>query len=47
MPRKLNVAGWSMKSDRELMHLAKSRTLEAIANQLRRSPAYILKNWLD
>jgi len=32
-----------MKSDRELMHLAKTRTLQAIADQLQRSPAYILK----
>jgi hypothetical protein len=41
MARKLPP--WSMKSDRELIQLAKSRTLEAIADQLRRSPAYILK----
>jgi hypothetical protein len=32
-----------MKSDRELIQLAKSRTLEAIADQLQRSPASILK----
>ena len=32
-----------MKSDRELMQLAKSRTLEAIADRLQRSPAFILK----
>jgi hypothetical protein len=41
MARKLPP--WSMKSDRELIQLAKSRTLEAIADQLRRSPVYILK----
>ena len=34
---------WSMKSDRELILLAKSKTLEAIANQIQRSPAFILK----
>jgi hypothetical protein len=41
MPRKLT--GWSMKTDRELIQLAKSRTLEGIANHLQRSPAYVLK----
>jgi hypothetical protein len=41
MARKLPT--WSMKSDRELIQLAKSRTLEAIADQLQRSPALILK----
>jgi hypothetical protein len=35
--------GWSMKSDRELIQLAKSQTLEAIADQIQRSPGYILK----
>jgi hypothetical protein len=34
---------WSMKSDRELMELAKSHSLEAIADQIQRSPAFILK----
>jgi hypothetical protein len=43
MARKLKVAGWSMKADRELIQLAKSETLEAIADQLQRSPAYIFK----
>jgi hypothetical protein len=43
MARKPKIGMWSMKSDRELMHLAKSGTLEAIANQLQRSPDYILK----
>jgi hypothetical protein len=32
-----------MKTDRELLRLAKSRTLETIADHLQRSPAYILK----
>jgi hypothetical protein len=32
-----------MKSDRELIQLAKSQTLEAIADQLQRSPAFVLK----
>jgi hypothetical protein len=32
-----------MKNDRELIQLAKSQTLEAIANQLERSPVSILK----
>jgi biotin operon repressor len=32
-----------MKSDRELTQLAKSRSLEAIADQLQCSPAAILK----
>jgi hypothetical protein len=32
-----------MKTDRELIQMAKSRTLEAIADQLQRSPAYVLK----
>ena len=41
MVRKLT--GWSMKSDRELIQLAKSETLEGMADHLQRSPAYILK----
>ena len=32
-----------MKSDRELIQLAKSQTLEGMADHLQRSPAYILK----
>jgi hypothetical protein len=32
-----------MKSDRELIQLAKSQTLEAIADQIQRPPAFILK----
>ena len=32
-----------MKDDRELIALAKSETLEAIADQLQRRPATILK----
>lgn len=41
MARKLT--GWSMKSDRELTQLAKSQTLDELADELQRSPAYILK----
>jgi hypothetical protein len=37
------VTTWSMKTDRELIQLAKSQTLEAIAVQLGYTPAYILK----
>ena len=33
---------WSMKTDRELIELAKTKTLEAIAVQLQRSPKSIL-----
>ena len=40
---KPNAHTWSMKSDRELIQLAKTRTLQAIADQLQRSPDYILK----
>jgi hypothetical protein len=40
---KPNAHTWSMKSDRELIQLAKTQTLQAIADQLQRSPAYILK----
>jgi hypothetical protein len=34
---------WSMKTDRELIKLAKTETLETIADQLQRSPKSILK----
>jgi hypothetical protein len=43
MTRKLKIAGWSMKSDRELIQLAKSQTLDELADELLRSKAYILK----
>jgi hypothetical protein len=43
MARKPKIGTWSMKTDRELIQLAKSRTLEGIANHLQRSPAYVLK----
>ena len=43
MARKASVATWSMKADRELIALAKTQSLEAIADKLQRSPAYILK----
>jgi hypothetical protein len=41
MTRKLT--GCSMKVDRELIQLAKSHTLEAIAGQLGRTEAFVLK----
>jgi hypothetical protein len=34
---------WSMRHDRELIALAKSRNLEAIAVQFQRSPTFIIK----
>jgi len=34
---------WSMKADRELIELAKTKTLEATADQLQRPPEAILK----
>lgn len=40
---KLTRGSWSMRHDRELIALAKSRNLEAIAGQLQRSPAFIIK----
>jgi hypothetical protein len=43
MARKPKIGMWSMKSDRELIQLAKTRTLQTIADQFQRSPAYILK----
>jgi hypothetical protein len=43
MARKLKIGMWSMKSDRELIQLAKLGTLESIADQLQRSPDSILK----
>jgi hypothetical protein len=36
-------AMWSMKADRELIELAKTKTLEAIADQIQRPPATILR----
>jgi hypothetical protein len=36
-------AMWSMKADRELIELAKTETLEAIADRLQRTPKSILK----
>ena len=43
MNRKPNGRGWSMATDRELMALAKTHTLERVADRLQRSPAFILK----
>ncbi len=34
---------WSMKNDRELIELAKSQSLEAIAEKIWRSPANVLE----
>jgi len=34
---------WSMKDDRELIELAKTKTLESIADQFQRSPKSVLK----
>jgi hypothetical protein len=43
MARKPRAGTWSMKTDRELIGLAQSETLEAIVDQLQRRPATILK----
>jgi len=43
MARKPRAATWSMRDERELIALAKSETLEAIAEKLQRPPAFILK----
>ena len=43
-PKSLDDPGWkSMKSDRELIALAKTKTLDAIAEKLHRPPAVILR----
>jgi hypothetical protein len=39
MARKPKIGMWSMKSDRELIQLAKTRTPQAIADQRQRTPA--------
>lgn len=44
MARKSRAATWSMKTDRELIQLAKSETLEAFADKLGRTPESILKS---
>jgi hypothetical protein len=43
MAREPRAATWSMATDRELIVLAKTQNLEAIADELKRPPAYILK----
>ena len=43
MTRKRKGVGWSMKSDRELIRLAKSQTLDELADEFQRSSAFILK----
>ena len=45
MPSK-RKAGWPMKNDRELIVLSKTHTLEAIADQLERSPKFVLRRAL-
>jgi hypothetical protein len=42
MSRKPNRYGWPMAKDRELIALAKTHSLETIADRLRRSPTSIL-----
>jgi hypothetical protein len=37
------ITGWSMKLDRELIALSKTRTLEAIAVKVQRQPESVLK----
>jgi DNA-binding MurR/RpiR family transcriptional regulator len=41
MTRKLPT--WSMKTDRDLIQLAKSQTLDELADEFQRSPASILR----
>ena len=41
MSGRKKMGRWSMKSDRELIQLAKSHSLEAIAKKINRSPATI------
>jgi hypothetical protein len=42
MPSK-RKSGWPMKNDRQLIALSKTHTLEAIADQLERSPKFVLR----
>jgi hypothetical protein len=43
MTGKSKSGRWSMRHERELIQLAKTQSLEAIANRLKRSPTLILK----
>jgi len=44
MAKTIRRAGqWTMKADRELMELAKTHKLEAIADHFQRPPATILR----
>jgi hypothetical protein len=43
MSDRKRTSRWSMKNDRELIELAKSQSLEAIAEKIRRSPANVLE----
>lgn len=45
MPSK-RKAGWPMKNDRVLIALSKTHTLEAIADQLERSPKFVRRRAL-
>jgi hypothetical protein len=45
MPSKRKT-GWPMKNDRELIALSKTHTLEAIADQLERSPKFVRRRAL-
>jgi hypothetical protein len=42
MNRKPTGRGWAMKTDRELIALSKTKTLEAIADHFQRPPTVIL-----
>jgi len=43
MVRKPKTGRWSMKSERELIQLVESDTLEGIADHLQRSPTSVLR----
>ena len=43
MSTRKKAVSWSMRGDRELIELAKSQSLEAIAGKINRRPAAVLK----
>jgi hypothetical protein len=43
MAKTIRRGMWSMKSDRELIALSKTKTLDAVADHFERSPATILR----
>jgi hypothetical protein len=43
MAKKPTQHSWAMRTDRELIALSKTKTLEAIADQLQRPPGTILR----